>query len=87
MAYHNVFRDKKRALLVFMSLFMGITMILGVNGITGSMKSENYVKTYLDYDFEYTDVQFNQYERFNKEVPQFDEQFVEQIKQIGGIKM
>ncbi len=87
MAYHNVFRDKKRALLVFMSLFMGITMILGVNGITGSMKSENYVKTYLDYDFEYTDVQFNQYEQFNKEVPQFDEQFVEQIKQIGGIKM
>ena len=87
MAYHNVFRDKKRALLVFMSLFMGITMILGVNGITGSMKSENYVKTYLDYDFEYTDVQFNQYEQFNKEVPQFDEQFVEQIRQIGGIKM
>lgn len=86
MAYHNVFRDKKRALLVFMSLFMGITMILGVNGITGSMKSENYVKTYLDYDFEYTDVQFNQYEQLNKEVPQFDEQFVEQIKQIDGIK-
>lgn len=69
MAYHNVFRDKKRALLVFMSLFMGITMILGVNGIMGSMKSENYVKTYLDYDFEYTDVQFNQYEQLNKEVP------------------
>lgn len=86
MAYHNVFRDKKRALLVFMSLFMGITMILGVNGIMGSMKSENYVKTYLDYDFEYTDVQFNQYEQLNKEVPQFDEQFVEQIKQIDGIK-
>ena len=86
MAYHNVFRDKKRALLVFMSLFMGITMILGVNGITGSMKSENYVKTYLDYDFEYTDIQFNQYEQLNKEVPQFDEQFVEQIKQIDGIK-
>lgn len=28
MAFHNVFRDKKRAILVFMSLFMGITMIL-----------------------------------------------------------
>lgn len=86
MAYHNVFRDKKRALLVFMSLFMGITMILSVNGITGSMKSENYIKTYLDYDFEYTDVQFNQYEQPNKEIPQFDEQFVKQIKQIDGIK-
>lgn len=86
MAYHNVFRDKKRAFLVFMSLFMGITMILGVNGITGSMKSENYIKTYLDYDFEYTDIQFKQYEQPNKEIPQFDEQFVKQIKQIDGIK-
>ena len=86
MAYHNVFRDKKRAFLVFMSLFMGITMILGVNGITGSMKSENYIKTYLDYDFEYTDIQFKQYEQPNKEIPQFDEQFVKQIKQIDGVK-
>ena len=50
MAFHNVFRDKKRAILVFMSLFMGITMILGVNGIVGSYKAENYVKQYMDYN-------------------------------------
>lgn len=86
MAYHNVFRDKKRAFLVFMSLFMGITMILGVNGIIGSMKAENFAKKYMDYNFEYRDVQFEQYEQPNKEVPQFDEQFVEQIKQINGVK-
>ena len=86
MAYHNVFRDKKRAFLVFMSLFMGITMILGVNGMIGSMKAENYVEKYMDYNFEYTDIQFEQYEQPNKEVPQFDEQFVEQIKQIDGVK-
>lgn len=86
MAYHNVFRDKKRAFLVFMSLFMGITMILGVNGMIGSMKAENYVKKYMDYNFEYRDIQFEQYEQHNKEVPQFDEQFVEQIKQIDGVK-
>lgn len=86
MAYHNVFRDKKRAFLVFMSLFMGITMILGVNGMIGSMKAENYVEKYMDYNFEYKDVQFEQYEQPNKEVPQFDEQFVEQIKQIDGVK-
>ena len=60
MAYHNVFRDKKRAFLVFMSLFMGITMILGVNGMIGSMKAENYVKKYMDYNFEYRDIQFEQ---------------------------
>lgn len=86
MAYHNVFRDKKRAFLVFMSLFMGITMILGVNGVLGSFKAENYVEKYMDYDFEYTDMQFRQYEQPNKEIPQFDEQFVEEINQIGGVE-
>ena len=86
MAYHNVFRDKKRAFLVFMSLFMGITMILGVNGIIGSMKVENFIDKYMDYNFEYTDIQFEQPEQLNKEVSQFDEQFVEQIKQIDGVK-
>ena len=49
MAFHNVFRDKKRAILVFMSLFMGITMILGVNGVIGSMNAENFIKEYMDY--------------------------------------
>lgn len=86
MAYHNVSRDKKRAFLVFMSLFMGITMILGVNGIIGSMKVENFIDKYMDYNFEYTDIQFEQPEQPNKEVSQFDEQFVEQIKQIDGVK-
>ena len=40
----------------------------------------------MDYNFEYTDIQFEQYEQLNKEVPQFDEHFVEQIKQLDGIK-
>ena len=44
MAFHNVFRDKKRAILVFLSLFMGITIILGVNGIVGSIKGENFIE-------------------------------------------
>ena len=72
--------------LVFMSLFMGITMILGVNGVISSMSAENFIKEYMDYNFEYTDIQFEQYEQLNKEVPQFDEHFVEQIKQLDGIK-
>ena len=86
MAFHNVFRDRKRAILVFMSLFMGITVILGVNGVQRSMKSENYVKRYMYYTFEYYDTQFEQAEQPNKEVPQFDEHFVEQIKRIDGIE-
>ena len=86
MAFHNVFRDKKRAILVFMSLFMGITMILGVNGVISSMSAENFIKEYMDYNFEYNDIQFEQPEQLNKDVPQFDEHFVEQIKQIDGVE-
>ena len=78
MAFHNVFRDKKRAILVFMSLFMGITVILGVNGVVGSIKGENFIEEYYDYNFEYMDTQFTQYERDTKELPQFDEHFIEQ---------
>ena len=62
------------------------SMILGVNGIAGSYKAENYVKQYMDYNFEYTDIQVRQYEQLQKEVPQFDEHFIEQIEQIEGIK-
>lgn len=86
MALHNVFRDKKRAILVFMSLFMGITTILGVNGVIGSINGENYLEKYMDYNFEYSDIQFRQYEQLSKEVVQFDDRFIEQIKQVDGIE-
>lgn len=86
MAFHNVFRDKKRAILVFLSLFMGITMVLGVNGVVGSFSAEGYIQEYMDYDFEYRDIQFEQAEQPNKEVPQFDEHFLEQIRQIDGVE-
>lgn len=86
MAFHNVFRDRKRAVLVFCSLFMGITVILGVNGVVGSVKGENFVKKYFDYDFEYIDVQFTQAEQQNRERPQFDEHFLEQLETIDGVE-
>lgn len=86
MAFHNVFRDKKRAILVFLSLFMGITTILGVNGIIGSMNGENYIERYMDYDFEYTDIQYEYPGYTEEQTPQFDDHFVEQISQIDGIK-
>lgn len=85
MAFHNVFRDKKRAVLVFLSLFMGTVTILGVNGILGSINGENYVDKYMKYDFRYTDSQFSQFENLEKEIPQFDEHFIEQLSQVNGV--
>ena len=43
MAWYNVFRDKKRALLVFLSLFVGIMTFLSVNTFISSLSLENYI--------------------------------------------
>lgn len=51
MAYRNVFREKKRAVLVFASLFMGTMAFLSTNAFIGSMKLENYVDYYLPNDY------------------------------------
>lgn len=51
MAYRNVFRDKKRSLLVFASLFMGTMAFLSANTFLGSVKVENYVDMYLPNDY------------------------------------
>ena len=51
MAYRNVFREKKRASLVFASLFMGTMAFLSTNAFIGSMKLENYVNFYLPNDY------------------------------------
>lgn len=85
MAFHNIFRDKKRASLVFLSLFLGTVTILGVNGILGSLKGENYIDKYMQYDFRYTDTQFTQFENLQEEVPQFDQHFLAQLSQVEGI--
>lgn len=51
MAWYNVFRDRKRAVLVFLSLFMGIITFLSVNTFVDSMKVENYINRYVPNDF------------------------------------
>ena len=51
MAFRNVFREKKRAVLVFASLFLGTMAFLSTNAFVDSMKLENYVKYYLPNDY------------------------------------
>ena len=87
MAFHNVFRDKKRAILVFMSLFMGITMILGVNGVIRSMTAENFIKEYMDYHFEYNDIQFEQAEQLTRKYPQLTNTLWNRSSKSTALKM
>lgn len=85
MAFHNVFRDQKRAVLVFLSLFLGTVTILGVNGMLDSMTGEAYVEKYLNYDFEYTDIHFQTAGNHGEETPQFDQQFVDQLAALEEV--
>lgn len=52
MAWYNVFRGKKRTILVFVSLFMGIITFLSVSTFIDSIKVENYIDRYVPNDFE-----------------------------------
>lgn len=78
MAWYNVFREKKRAIMVFLSLFMGIITFLSVNTFLGSMSVENYINKYVRNDFTIQNVEAEE----NK----IDDEFIEKIKDIDGVK-
>lgn len=80
MAFRNVFREKKRAFLVFASLFMGTIAFLSVDTFIGSMKLENYIDFYLPNDYTiYTN--FN----MDKTLKEKAEDLAGDIKKIEGI--
>lgn len=92
MSFRNVFREKKRAFLVFASLFMGTMAFLSVSTFLGSLKLENYVEYYLPNDFTiYTTTNTVEEESDDiQEVGQNDtvsyaDQLVEDLGEIEGI--
>lgn len=86
MAYRNVFRVKKRACLVFASLFMGTMAFLSVNTFLGSMKAENYINFYYPNDYTiYTNDPENAMLN-EKDILDGANLLAEQIKGIDGIK-
>lgn len=50
MAWRNIFRDKKRALIVIISMTLGITSFVAVNTIVKSMDFEKFVLSEMNYD-------------------------------------
>lgn len=51
MALRNIFRDPKRAAVVLLSLFLGMTTFLSVTTLVTSMDMDNYVASYVKNDF------------------------------------
>jgi len=53
-ALRNVFRVKKQAVVVFVSLFLGLTMVLIVTTLIDAMNIDNFVDSYNDSDITLT---------------------------------
>lgn len=78
MAWYNVFRHKKRATLVFLSLFIGITTYLSVSTYLDCMGIESYVNRYTRNDFEIQN---------RKAIDgKIDYKLIKEIKNIDGVK-
>lgn len=96
MSFRNVFREKKRAFLVFASLFMGTMAFLSVSTFLGSLKLENYVEYYLPNDFtiytttnteeeESDGIQEEAQSEEKNDAISYAEQLVEDLGKIEGI--
>ncbi len=83
MAFRNVFRNRRRAAVVFLSLFMGLTTFMLVNTLVLSMDTENYVNSYVKNDFTLTNNTFFQNGTGVKQ--KFDSNFMSTLKSIEGI--
>ncbi len=84
MALRNLFRDKKRAATVFLSLFLGMTTFLTVNTLVLSMDTDNFVDTYVGNDFEIENGTFGfRYEGEPKPIPTGP--LVRQISELDGV--
>ena len=51
MAWRNVFREKKRSILVFASVFMGSVTFLCVNTFIDCLSADSYIAHYLHNDY------------------------------------
>ncbi len=51
MVWRNIFRDRKRAVIVLLSLFLGISTFMIIITLISSMDTDNYVASYVKNDF------------------------------------
>ena len=54
MAWNNVFRNAKSTILVFASLFFGLSLFLVVTGLLRGLSPENFVSQWGESDFAIT---------------------------------
>ena len=78
MAWRNIFRDKKRAGVVLLSLFLGLTTFLSVTTLVFSVDITGYIDSTFESDFVL--------ENSAWPTQKFDDSFTEQLLSIPGVE-
>lgn len=81
MAFRNIFRDKKRAVIVLLSLFLGLTTFLVVTTLVGSMSTDNYIASLFESDFV-----LGNNASLDSPKQEFDSAFLQKIKALPGFQ-
>lgn len=84
MAVRNIFRDRKRAVVVFLSLFLGITTFTAVITLVTSMDTDNYVASYMESDFVLKNNTVLGFEEAPKQ--KFDDVFIKKLMSLPGFE-
>ena len=80
MATRNIFREKKRAAVVFLSLFLGLSLYVMMMTIVSSMDADQYADSYVEGDF-----LLKQASSWGgPQIDVFDDELLESIKMVAG---
>lgn len=90
MAFRNVFREKKRAVLVFASLLTGTLVLLATQVFFGSIKLENFAENYVPNDYVFypnciSDEEITDEPVIDSEKVRACEKLITDIQKIDGI--
>lgn len=78
MAFRNIFRNRKRVVLVILSLFLGMTSFTAVMAVVDGIDIDDYVNAQYDYDFVLASSQ--------SEKPYLDEDLVNEVMELPGFE-
>lgn len=78
MAIRNIFRDKKRAGLVLLSLFLGVTTFVTVTTLVFSMNITKYIESTFESDFVLESSAWS--------TQKFDKAFIDKLKSLPGFE-
>lgn len=84
MALRNIFRDRKRTVVVLLSLFLGLTTFITITTLVTSMDTDNYVNSYVKNDFILKNNTIAIIGGENEPKQKFDDNFLTKIKSIPG---